>query len=462
MVANLDQQRITVIGAGVSGVALALLAKTLGARVFLSEKKTTIPDDSLSQLEKHQISFESGGHSAKAWDTDLVVISSGISPKSEAVIYAGERSLPVVGEIDFVVPYLKGGIIAVTGSNGKTTTTSLIGHVLSQLGLKVAVAGNIGNPISCFAGKNLDYIVVELSSFQLYWTNLLKPDLAVITNLAPDHIDWHGNYSNYISAKSRICQLRKRGSWVIIQERDIPLLQIENMEKVMPLRWSSNCSSRYVSEITMDLTKNEAKMQIEGFSRKLISFEEVSLIGDHNLENVAMALASVNLTGLKIKDPASIMKKFTPPPHRCELVGEVDGVSYVDDSKGTNVAASKSALSSIKGKKVVILGGRGKGEDYGPLAEEVKQSSQVAILLGEESDSIAKSLENCGFSSYYRVSNMEEAVLLAARIADPGMTVLLSPACTSWDMYSSYKKRGEHFQKLVKELPGVVKDNSAE
>ncbi|MBN1332731.1 MAG: UDP-N-acetylmuramoyl-L-alanine--D-glutamate ligase, partial [Synergistales bacterium] len=317
-------------------------------------------------------------------------------------------------------------------------------------------------PISCYAGMDLDYIVIELSSFQLYWTNLLKPDLAVITNLAPDHIDWHGTYSNYISAKSRICQLRKRESWAVIQERDIPLLQIENMEKVMPLRWSPDGQHQFTSEITMDMTSLHANMELEGNTRNLIAFDEVPLIGDHNLENVAMALASVELMGVRINDPASVMAKFIPPPHRCEFVGEMGGVTYVDDSKGTNVAASKTALSSIKGRKIVILGGRGKGEDYRPLAEEVKKSTQIAILLGEESDAIARSLEESGFSAYYKVSSMDEAVHLSAKLADPGMTVLLSPACTSWDMYSSYKKRGEHFQELVKELSGGVKDHSAE
>jgi len=453
-------RKITVIGAGVSGKALAIKASLKGYEVFVSELKENIPEETLKEFDRHHIPVELGGHTDRAWQSELVLISSGISPSSDAVTHAREKGIPVMGEIDFVSPWLKGKVVGVTGSNGKTTTASMIGHVLRKKGFQVAVAGNIGNPVSLVAGEDLDYLVLELSSFQLFWTELLRLDVAVVTNLAPDHIDWHGNYARYVASKSRICGLRKDDSWAIVQAKDISVLGMAQRDKVLSLTWDKDLYDSSSAGLWMDQREKASFISMAGKRKKLMDFSEVPLLGTHNLENAAMALASVKLLGMEELELSSSLSDFVVPPHRCEFVARAKGVTYVDDSKGTNVAASRSALLSISGKKIVILGGQGKGEDYFPLAEAVRDNADAAILLGEEADAIAISLKEAGFSRFFHVADMEEAVLLSARLARPGMTVLLSPACTSWDMYPSYKVRGEHFQDLVKKLSGSVQDSS--
>lgn len=441
-------KRISIIGAGVSGRALALLASANGADVFVSDKKDALSKETFDIFYENNISFETGGHTEKAWNADLIILSSGVSPCSEAVTEASKLNIPVIGEIDFVYPYLNGRIIGVTGSNGKTTTTSLIGHILEACGYKTVVAGNIGHPAALYAGECYDFIVLELSSFQLFWSKCLRVDFAVITNLAPDHIDWHGSYENYVRSKSNLLQCRNPGAPAVIQARDMEQLNIGVDDNVIPLSWN-NPSSTGISILIKD---QEVFLRTRQELISLVTFQDIPLIGSHNVENVAMAFTVLSQLHTVHLTPGKLLEGFTPPPHRCELVAEIEGVAYIDDSKGTNVAASVTALTSIEGSKIVILGGQGKGEDYGPLVESVKENAIAAIVFGAEKQRIIAALQKVGFASIFDVNDMVEAVSLASRLAQPGTSILLSPACTSWDMYESYKKRGEHFQSLVREL----------
>ncbi len=442
---EISEKRISIIGAGVSGRALAVLASSLGAEVFVSDTKSILPEDTIDIFHKNGVSFETGGHSERSWDTDLLVLSSGISPDSEAVREGMKRNIPIIGEIDFVYPFLNGRIIGVTGSNGKTTTTSLIGHFFEVCGYKTAVAGNIGNPAALYANTNNDFIVLELSSFQLYWSKCLQVDLAVITNLAPDHIDWHGSYANYVNSKANLLLLRKPEAQAIIQKRDMKALNIEKDKNSVPLTWGEPC----LSGTSIVIKDQKILLNTPNGIIPLAHCQDIPLVGTHNVENVAMALSALSLMGVVHPVPKELFKGFNPPPHRCQFVAEINGVRYIDDSKGTNVAASVTAINSIEGNKIVILGGQGKGENYHPLAESLKKSVIAAIVLGDEKPRIIAELQKVGYENIYDVQNMEEAVSLAYRIAVPGITVLLSPACTSWDMYASYKKRGEHFHSLV-------------
>ena len=440
--------KLTVIGAGVSGQGLAMLARSLGENVLVSEQKT-IPGEVKALFSQNNIAYEEG-HSPKVFDdTTAILISSGIPPQSQILTEAQARGMKLIGELDYVLPHIRtNNLVCVTGSNGKSTVTSLIGHILTRAGLKAGTGGNLGTASAKFTQEDFDAVVLELSSFQLARaTRNLRAKVAVITNLAPDHIDWHGSYDAYVQAKNNVLTLRAPDGWGIIQDRDFDALKPSG--KIIVLSWTAKPQHSTTGHIFMK--DDEAVLTLNGEERTLFKYSDTTLIGTHNLENVAMSLCAVHLLGVK-GEPANLLEGFRPLPHRCEHAGTIDGVLYIDDSKGTNVAATITAMKSIPGRKVIILGGQGKGEDYAPLAEAVKSECDSAVLLGEEAGKIQEALERAGYTNIHRVAAMDEAVKVSRELASPGMVVLLSPACTSWDMYKSYKARGEHFCKLVREL----------
>ena len=459
---DLHTKRITVIGAGISGIALALFARKLGAEVFVSEERA-VSAGAAEQLKNSGIEWEAGGHTGRAFEADALLLSSGIPPFASCVKEAGRLGLPIIGELDFVLPHIKGRVVGITGSNGKSTLTSLTGHIFQKSGFKTAIGGNIGAPLPLFTEEIYDYAVLELSSFQLHWASSLKSSVAVVTNLAPDHLDWHGTYEDYVASKAKILSLQGGSGWGIVQDRDyrgachiekesLDPARVTKPEKIIALSWAERLKSEAEGQIFMG--KDAAVLRLSRKECLLFRYNDTSLLGNHNLENIAMALAITHLldAGVPNTKVKNILEDFNPLPHRCELAGTVNGVTYVDDSKGTNVAASVAAMTSIKGRKVVILGGKGKGEDYGLLAEAVKREAEAAVLIGEEKDRIEAALKNAGFSAVSKVDNMEAAVAQARKLARPEMVVLLSPACTSWDMYENYKKRGEHFCAIVKNM----------
>ena len=440
--------KLAVIGAGVSGQGLALLAKSLGAEAFVSEKKA-IPDEIKAAFATNHIEFEENGNTEKVFsNVDEVLISSGIPPQSEILLEAQKRGVKLTGELDYALPHIKSdNLICVTGSNGKSTVTSLTGHILNKAGLKAGAGGNLGTASSTFTQEHFDAVVLELSSFQLARaTKNMHSRVAIITNLAPDHIDWHGSYENYVEAKSRVLTLRDPDGWGIIQDRDFDMLKPSG--KIIVLSWNEKPEHDTSGKIFMD--ESAAFLTIDGQTTKLFDYTDTDLIGSHNLENVAMSLCAVKLIGVEIEGRVKdLLSGFKPLPHRCENAGIINGVQYIDDSKGTNVAATITAMTCIKGRKVIILGGQGKGESYEPLAQTVKRECDWAVLIGAEADKIQAALESSGYKNFKRASTMEDALNISRELAKPGMVVLLSPACTSWDMYKSYKARGEHFCKIV-------------
>jgi len=445
---TLKGKRITVIGAGISGIGLASLAARLNASVFVSEKKE-IDGETGRVLQSCGADFEGGGHSGKAFEADLIVLGSGIPPKAPVVLEALKKGVPLCGELDFLSPYLEGKIIGVTGSNGKSTTTSLIGHLLGKAGYSVSVSGNIGSSLADAALLPWDYIVIELSSFQLHWNTSLSCDVAVVTNLAPDHIDWHGSYEEYVKSKAKILWTLKPEGAAVFQERDRELLGTGNCPgRTVGFRWSSDAGGSSETEIIADETGKAVFLISASGSEKLFDFDSLPLIGKHNIENGAMAAGVLKL--LKIGGEYDrYFTDFRGLPHRCEKVAEIHGILYIDDSKGTNVASTATALGSIPGRKVIILGGQGKGEDYAPLAEAVKKEASAAVVMGEELQKISDALKKAGFNQVIEASGMEDAVAKASSALQGKGVVLLSPACTSWDMYPNYKKRGEHFRNIV-------------
>lgn len=436
-------KKISVIGAGVSGTELALFAARLGAGVFVSDSDE-ISGERQERFAASDIGWESGANTHRALEADLLLVSSGISPAVPILREAFAKNLRVQGELDFLYPFIQGKIIAVTGSNGKTTTASMTGFFLERLGYDCLTGGNIGRAAALAAGEKHEFVVLELSSFQLYWAGQFRADVAIVTNLAPDHIDWHGSYENYVKAKAKIIGLLKPSGKAIYQERDGAALCAE---PGLPLSWSKPSAS---GGICLDEAASCAWLVYGGHTKKLFDFSDVGLLGKHNLENTAMSLAAAACFGIEV--PPRLLAEYSPPAHRCAYAGEAGGITFVDDSKGTNVAASVTAMSSLPGRKVVILGGRGKGEDYAPLAEAVVKYASWAVLLGAERENIAAALRQAGYEAFTVVSDMDEAVGAAYEKASGGETVLLSPACTSWDMYTDYGARGDHFVRAAAEL----------
>ena len=433
-----------------------MLANKLGANVFVTEKNI-ISDEIKNIFSKNNIAFEEG-HTQKAFqNADEILISAGIRPDSEILIKAQASKIKLTGELDFVMPNIKADkIICITGSNGKSTVTSLTGHILNKLALKTGTGGNLGTASAEFTSENFNAVVLELSSFQLERANNnLRSCVSVITNLAPDHIDWHGSYKNYVKAKAKILSLRNSDGVGIIQDRDADLLSScdENSlnGKIITLSWYEKPVNNFYGHIFM--SESQAFLIINGVKNKLFDYSDTDLIGAHNLENVAMSLCAVKMSfaDKDVSDIKNLLSGFKPLPHRCERAGEINGVLYIDDSKGTNVAASVTAMKSIKFPKIIILGGQGKGEDYTPLAEAVKQECEEAVLIGEEAGKIKNALEKSGYTKIHMAGSMREAVDISYKLAKSGMCVLLSPACTSWDMYKNYKLRGEDFCNMVRE-----------
>ncbi|MDR1021130.1 MAG: UDP-N-acetylmuramoyl-L-alanine--D-glutamate ligase [Synergistaceae bacterium] len=487
---SLEGVKTGILGGGVSGTALARLAARMGARVFVSDSRE-LSRETASILEEIGAEHETG-NSDKILGCDMAVTSSGFPPSAPIIARIRDGGVPLLGELDFVSPCLKGRVIGVTGSNGKTTTTSLLGHLLESLsppGNRVAVVGNIGNPIAEAAGTDYAYIVAELSSFQLHWSKDFALDAAIVTNLAPDHIDWHGSYENYVADKAKIltfvrgvnssllfpraaakadasslspemsglfstlsCLNEHTRGFAITRAEEALALKPEG--HVLTLAWDVPASKRSDQEIVL----NSSERRAYAFGGDLFRFGDTAMIGRHNMENTAMAMAAVGALGLNISRAREALSSYVPPPHRCALVLSSGGVSYVDDSKGTNIAACVAALSSIEGKKIVILGGRRKGENFGRLAAPLMNFAKHALLIGEASREIATALAGQGYTDFTEAGGMEEAVCRAHGMAIPGDVVLLSPACTSWDSYKNYGERGDHFASLVRRIAGRDRD----
>jgi UDP-N-acetylmuramoylalanine--D-glutamate ligase len=246
-----DSKNVTVIGAGVSGTALALLAQDLGAKVFVSEARDALASDTAERLKNAGIAWETGGHTDRAFDADALLLSSGIPPTASCVREAERRGLAVVGELDFVMPHIKGRVLGVTGSNGKSTLTALCGHILQKTGFKTGVGGNIGEAASLFTGENFDYVVLELSSFQLHWAHNLRSAVGIVTNIAPDHLDWHGSYEAYVASKAKLLSLQGPEGWNVVQDRDYETLRVKRPERTVVLSWAEKPKNETAGYIHM-------------------------------------------------------------------------------------------------------------------------------------------------------------------------------------------------------------------
>ncbi|MEW6510421.1 MAG: UDP-N-acetylmuramoyl-L-alanine--D-glutamate ligase [Bacteroidota bacterium] len=454
--ADLRGRRFTVLGAARSGVAVARLLRSRGASVFVSD---TAPAErkgnEAAELRRVGADFEFGGHSPRVLEADTVVVSPGVPSDAQPVRQAMERQISVVSELEVASWFCPGPIVAITGTNGKTTTTVLTGRMLTDARVPCVVAGNIGTAFSQVveelpAGGTA---VLEVSSFQLDHIATFRPKVAGLLNITPDHLDrYEQSFEKYIAAKQRIFENQKIGDVLIYNEDDTVTRQA--VQKRMP------AGVRLLPFSTRDVLGRGAYVA-EGMLRASLGEEEqeiiataaISIPGEHNLANAMAATLAALALGVPVASLRATLKNFKGVEHRLEFVRELDGISYVNDSKATNVDAVWYALRSFRQPLIVLVGGRDKGNDYGRLLEPVREHVRGIVAIGESADKVMSA-----FRSVVRTvpaASMQEAVETARRMAAPGDVVLLSPACASFDWFNDYEHRGRVFKEIVMQLHPV-------
>ena len=447
-----EDKYIVVIGAARSGVAAAKLLQAKGAKVFVSDYGS-ISEEAKQQLEKTSIPFEENGHSEKARSGDLVVISPGVPTESEVIQLYLNNGKAVYSEIEAASWFTNNNLIAITGSNGKTTVTSWLAHVWRTAGRDHTLAGNIGFAFSDKVQTASGEIILEVSSFQLDHIHTFKPAVSVILNITPDHMDrYQHSIEKYAASKFRITENQKGGD-VFIYHYDDPLLSKHAVNLAAkpdaPRIWSFS-SQNEVPEGAF-VRDNEILFKFNNKVESFMHVNDLGLTGRHNLNNgLATALAA---RAAEIKNDAirESLQKFEGVEHRLEVVRVLDGVKYVNDSKATNVNAVWFALDSFNIPLTLILGGRDKGNDYSELESQIREKVHTIIAIGESKHRIQEQLENV-VPNFLTAESMGEAVRTAQKNAKRGEAVLLSPACSSFDMFDNYEHRGHVFKEEVNKL----------
>ncbi len=443
---QLSGKRVLVAGLGRSGVAAALFLAERGAHVIANDVKPESELSAASELRAKGIEIVSGSHPPELFESvELVVVSPGIPPALEPFRQARAAGVPIISEVELAARFIRGRLIGVTGSNGKTTTTTLIGELLSQAGFLTQIGGNIGTPlISLVAGSRDDGLtVIELSSFQLEAVEKLHLFAAVLLNITPDHLDRYASMAEYAAAKARIFLNQTPEDLAVLNADDERVAGMSSLTKARIIHFSR----RQVLDEGICLRGAEVVIRSGGTERVLISRDEIGLRGAHNLENIMAALAVGLACGVSPDSMRATVGAFRGVEHRLEFVAEIDGIAFYNDSKATNVDAAVKSLEAFPGRVIVILGGKDKGSDYTPLVSLVRERCEHVILIGAASDKIAAALE--GTRPLHRAATMSEAVRRGFELGRRGDTVLLAPACASFDMFDNYEHRGRVFKEAV-------------
>ncbi len=444
-------KKVTVVGLGRSGLAAAQLLIDLGAEVSVIDKSSDeVVRERAGKLKVMGVEVEVGKHSQEVMEgTDLIVVSPGVPPDSLPFTLAREKEIPLISELELGACWCKAPIIAVTGTNGKSTTVTLTGEILKAGGKKTIVAGNIGHPL-CAGVRKLskdDLAVVEVSSFQLETIKDFKPFIAVILNISADHLDRYDNsFSHYLKVKQRLLSNQGTEDFAVLNADDGNLCNEDNLCSQGRAKTFFFSRQQQLQEGVF-VERGKIISQWGGERSVILACNELNIKGTHNLENALAATAIALICNIAPRVIAQTLRQFSGLPHRSEFVDEIGGVKFINDSKGTNVGAVVRSLEGLKGQIVLIAGGRDKGGDYSILRELVKEKVKVLILLGEAKDKIKKVLK--GTVSIKEAGSMEEAVRVAYSLAVRGETVLLSPACSSFDMFKDFEERGRIFKKAV-------------
>ncbi len=451
--------RSLVIGLGTSGLAAIRFLHGLGHTVLVTEfrHEDQIDKDVLAVVQALGIALETGGHSRKFFEkAQMIVTSPGVPQDLPLIEQARARGVPVVGELALAAGRISCPVIGVTGSNGKTTVTSLIGHLLKADNRKVFVGGNIGTPVLAYFGGSMDehVLVLELSSFQLETGGEFRPDIGLLLNLTPDHIDRHGTMQDYAAAKRRIFAHQTSGDVAIVGKDDPLVMQEKVGASGRVYGFGTDPSSQAVVE------ENGVRIRgtVTGHGQdEMYDLSATVLSSFVNRLNAAAAILAARVFGSAPEAIRKGLASYVAPAHRMALVAEIESVKYVNDSKGTNVGAVAAALASCGNRVVLIAGGRDKESDFSLLAEQVRKHVHHLILIGEAADSIEAELGS--LVPVIRADSMSEAVSRASEVARPGDTVLLSPACASFDMYAGYAHRGDVFEQAVLNLQKSSRDD---
>jgi len=446
---ELNGKRALVVGLGKSGVASALFMKAHGARVTVSDTKSGDElRNEIPVLLDHGITVETGGHGDRTFrGQDLIVVSPGVPVDAPPLVQARSLGETVIGEIELAAQFLPGPVIAITGSNGKTTTTTLTGEIMAAGGLPVLVGGNIGTPAISLAerAKSETVIVLEVSSFQLETIQTFRPKVAVVLNVTPDHLDRHRRFEVYVDAKARIFENQQDSDFAVLNADDPTCVAMAQRTRARVF-WFSR--QREVERGAWVRDGNILFRDGTG-QREILQVAEISLKGAHNLENVLAAVCAGALMGCASEKIRHAVHEFKAVEHRLEFVATIGGVDYYNDSKATNVDATIKALESFPANIHLILGGKDKGSDYTVLNDLIRQRVKRIYTIGAAAAKIESQVKG---AEVVHAETLENAIRKAHAVAKSGDVVLLAPACASFDQFKSYEHRGRLFKEIVRGL----------
>jgi UDP-N-acetylmuramoylalanine--D-glutamate ligase len=446
---ELRKMRVLVVGLARTGVATALFCARHNAIVTATESRPESDlGDAPAKLREAGVTLELGGHTEKTFlAQDLIIPSPGVPADNSFLQTARSKGITIWSEIELAYRFLEGKLIGITGSNGKTTTTTLIHHILKSAAVPTILAGNVGTAlISCVEAMKDDTVtVVELSSFQLELIEKFRPDIGLLLNLTPDHLDRHKTMEAYAGAKARIFENQTELDAAVLNADDPPT--VHYAPKLPQLFWFSR---KQRVEQGACLRGDDIIIVHHGKEEFVMKWAEITLAGAHNVENVLAAVTAARLAGVDTATIAQAVREFEGVEHRLEFVAEIGGVRYYNDSKATNVDATLKALDAFPGRILIILGGKDKGSDYTVLQKPLREKAILALLIGAAADKIEKQIT--GSVAIERAVTLDRAVDIATHAAQSGDIVVLAPACASFDQFQNYEHRGRAFKELVHQL----------
>jgi UDP-N-acetylmuramoylalanine--D-glutamate ligase len=445
---ELKNKRVLVVGLGKSGLAAARFLKERGAKVTVSDARPATLIAELPTLLDEGFMVEAGSHGLLTFRRqDLIVVSPGVPSTVPELMQVRAMGMRVIGELELGAEYLQGDVVAITGSNGKTTTTTLVGEILKASGRSTLVGGNIGRPVTEMVAESSaeTWSVLEVSSFQLETVESFKPRIAVVLNITPDHLDRHGTFEKYVAAKARVTEFQTAEDYLVLNAEDVKAQGVAAKTKAQIYWFSAKRQIKqgaFVHGETIFFTAKEG-----GKPEPVMPVAEIPLAGAHNVENVTAAVCVAKLAGVENAVIRAAVAAFTAVEHRLEFVRELDGVRYYNDSKATNVDATVKAVEAFAGGVHLILGGKDKDSDYTVMAGLLRERVKTVITIGSAAEKIEREL--AGVTKIERAGTMQAAVPLAKSLASAGDTVLLAPACASFDQFKNYEERGRVFKDLV-------------
>ncbi len=451
---NLRDRRVLIVGAAVTGIPVVRQLADMGAKVVLNDRKSKEEAvELLEQIKEYNVEYVGGGHPVELSEgVDLVVMSPGVPLELPMVKRAYELGREVIGEIELSYRLTNTPIACITGTNGKTTTTALLGEIMRASGRRTFVTGNIGHTMITEVknSKPEDIFVLEVSSFQLETTKDFRPQVAAILNITPDHLDRHKTMENYINAKCKVFENQNAGDYLILNWDNEETAQLAVRAESQVYYFSR---LRELSEGAY-IENDKLVIKMNGEKHIVIDINEIFIPGKHNIENSLAAALMAFCMGVEIAAISKALREFKGVEHRIEYVAEINGVIYYNDSKGTNVDSSIKAVETMTRPTILIAGGYDKGSEYHDFIKTFGSTIKEMVLIGKTAEKIEKTAHDMGFYNTHKAESLEEAVKKCSELAAQGDCVLLSPACASWDMFKNFEERGNIFKSLVLGLRG--------